>query len=77
MSTEDERCERAELATELGFWPATLDPADIERHRRLKAAMEKASDLEKIHRKWAWHREERRRAAVEAEERAQVADLYE
>ena len=26
------------LADELGFWPATTDPADIERHRRDNAA---------------------------------------
>lgn len=76
-SSEEERRQRAELSAELGFWPATLDHADIERHRRLNDALDKAPDLEKIHRKWAWHREERRRAAVEAEGRARVADLYE
>jgi len=27
-----------ELAAELGFWPATTDEANIERHRRLHAA---------------------------------------
>lgn len=25
--------ERSELAAELGFWPATTEPVDIERHR--------------------------------------------
>ena len=76
-SSEEERQRRAELAAELGYWPASVDPVDIERQRRSSAALERAPDLETIHRKWAWHREERRRAAVEAEARARVADLYE
>ena len=29
---------RAELAAEFGYYPATTDEADIERHRRLNAA---------------------------------------
>lgn len=42
-----------ELAQELGFWPATTEPADIERHRRLNKALDAAPDLEKTARKFA------------------------
>lgn len=31
---------RAELAEELGFYPASLKPEDIERHRRQNAELE-------------------------------------
>ena len=41
------------LADELGFWPATTDPEDIERHRRLNAALEKAPGLEQTAKKFA------------------------
>ena len=34
-----------ELARELGFWPATTNPEDIERHRRLNKALDAAPDL--------------------------------
>ena len=68
---------RAELAQELGFYPANLDPADIDRHRRLNAALDRALTLDGIHRKFAHLREEKRRAYIEARGRAQVADLYE
>lgn len=74
---EDERRLRAEFAAELGFYPATLDPADIERHRRLNAALDAAPTIERIARKYAHLREERRRADVEQRGRRQVADLYE
>ncbi len=43
----------SKLVDELGFWPATTNPEDIERHRRLNAALEKAPDLEKIAQKYA------------------------
>jgi hypothetical protein len=33
MTIDTERLR--ELAAELGFWPATTDEADIERHRQL------------------------------------------
>jgi hypothetical protein len=39
-STEQDKRLRAELAQELGFYPASLDPADIDRHRRLNAALD-------------------------------------
>lgn len=29
---------RAELAAELGYWPASTDPESVERHRRQAAA---------------------------------------
>ena len=35
-STEQDKRLRAELAQELGFYPASLDPADVDRHRRLR-----------------------------------------
>lgn len=75
--SEEERRLRAELTAELGFSPATVDPADIERHRRLNAALEAAPPMERIAGKYAHLREERRRAKVEQRERRQVADLYE
>jgi hypothetical protein len=37
-STEHDRRLRAELADELGYYPANLAPEDIERHRRPNAA---------------------------------------
>ena len=76
-STEQDKRRRAELAQELGFYPASLDPADIDRHRRLNAALDKAPTMDVIHQKFAHLREEERRASVEARGRAQVADLFE
>ena len=34
-----------ELARELGFWPATTHPEDIERHRRLNKALDAAPEI--------------------------------
>jgi hypothetical protein len=76
-STEQDKRLPAELAQELGFYPASLDPADIDRHRRLNAALDSAPTLDRIHRKFAHLREKERRASVEARGRAQVADVYE
>jgi len=76
-STEQDKRRRAELAQELGFYPASLDPAYIDRHRRLNAALDRAPTLDRIHQKFAHLREEERRAYIEARGRAQVADLYE
>jgi hypothetical protein len=42
-----------ELACELGYWPATTHPEDIERHRRLNRALDAALDLEKTKKKFA------------------------
>ena len=52
-STERDKRLRAELAQELGFYPASPDPADIDRHRRLNAALDRAPTLDRIHRKFA------------------------
>ena len=41
MTIDTERLR--ELAAELGFWPATTDEADIERHGRLNAALDRNS----------------------------------
>ena len=76
-STEQNKRLRAELAQELGFYPASLDPADIDRHWRLNAALDRALTLARIHRKFAHLWEEGRRAYVEARGRVQVADLLE
>ena len=45
--SEDERQLRADLARELGFWPATTKPADIERHRQHNAAIDQAPTRER------------------------------
>lgn len=42
-----------ELAEELGYWPATTSPEDIERHRRLNKALDAAPDLDKTAKKFA------------------------
>lgn len=42
-----------ELADELGYWPATTNDEDIERHRRLNAALDKAHTAEEITRRYA------------------------
>jgi hypothetical protein len=76
-STEQDKRRGAELAQELGFYPASLDPTDIDRHRRLNAALDRALTLDVIHRKFAHLRDAKRRAEVEASGRAEVADLYE
>jgi len=66
-----------EYAEELGYWPATTDPEDIDRHRRLNAALDKAPDQDKTMRKFAHMR--RRQAQEEREQRLreEMADLYE
>jgi hypothetical protein len=66
-----------ELAAELGYWPATTDPEDIDRHRRLNAALDKAPTQDKIQRKWAFMRERQRLREVEQRRREEMADLYE
>jgi len=76
-SSDEAKRRRAELAKELGYLPATLDPEDIERHRRLNAALDAAPTGEQVARRYAHLREQKRRAEVEARGRAEVADLYE
>ena len=41
------------LARELGFWPATTNPEDFQRHRRLDKSLDVAPDLEKTAKKFA------------------------
>ena len=65
-----------EYAEELGYWPATTRPEDIERHRRLNAALDAAPDQEKITKMFAHLRRRSEREANEAEQRRAVADLY-
>lgn len=76
-SSEGERLLRAELAAELGWYPASLAPEDIDRHRRLNAAADRAPSLERIGRKYVHLAEEKRQRAAEAAGRAAVADLDE
>jgi hypothetical protein len=54
-----------------------LTPADIDRHRRLNAALDRAPTLDRIHRKFAHLREDKRQHEAEARGRAEAADLYE
>ncbi|HWS94661.1 MAG TPA: hypothetical protein VN306_19880 [Mycobacterium sp.] len=65
-----------EYAAEFGYWPATTDPADIERHRRLNAALDKAPTQDKIQRKFAHMRREQEQAEREQRMREEMADLY-
>jgi hypothetical protein len=76
-TNEHDKRLRAELAAELGYYPATLDPEDIERHRRLNAALDAAPTREKVARRYAHLNGEKRRNEDEAQGRAEVADLYE
>ncbi len=76
FSREDRRL-RADLAEELGFHPATLDPDDLARDRRLNAALDLAPSQQRISRKYAHLSEERRQRDVEQRGREEVADLYE
>ena len=55
-----------ELARELGFWPATTNPKDIERHRRLNKALDAAPDLYKVAKKFA-HLHRKAKRTVESE----------
>ncbi len=47
-SSEHPKRLRAELAAELGYSPAPLDPEDIQRHRRLNAALDAAPSRERV-----------------------------
>jgi hypothetical protein len=76
VSDHDKRL-RAELAAELGYIPASSAPEDIDGHRRLNTALDIAPTMDQISRKYAHFREEKRRADVEAQGRADVDDLYE
>jgi hypothetical protein len=63
------------LIAQLGFSPASLDAAAIERHRRLNAALDVAPTQERITRKYQHLAEERRRTEVEESGRRDVADF--
>ncbi len=73
-SSEHDKCLRAELAAELGWYPADLDDESIARHRA--DAARKKTDRDPA-RKWAHLTELARQRDVEAAGRAAVADLYE
>jgi hypothetical protein len=51
--TELDQVKLRELAQELGFWPASTKPEDVERHRRLNKALDAALDLDQLARKYA------------------------
>jgi hypothetical protein len=66
MAFSERECRlRAELAAELGYIPASLAPGEIERHRRLNAAADRSTSQERVGRKYAHIREQKRRAEVE------------
>ena len=73
--SEEESRLRAELAAELGWYPADLDDESIARHRADAARKKTDRDPAK---KWAHLTELARQRDVEpAWPRAEVADLYE
>ena len=72
-SSERDKRLRAELAVELGWYPADLGDESIARHR---AAARKQTDHDPA-KKWAHFIERARQRKVEAAGRAAVADLYE
>ncbi|UUO01387.1 hypothetical protein M4D79_23260 [Mycolicibacterium novocastrense] len=75
--TERDRLLRAELAAELGFYPARLALEDVEALRRQYQDADRAPSLERVHAKYGHLREAKRRAEAEAAGRDAVADLYE
>ena len=72
-SDHDKRL-RAELAAELGWYPADLDDESIARHRANAARARTDHDPAK---RWAHLIERARQRDVEAKGRAEVADVYE
>ena len=76
-SSDEDKRRRAELAKELGYFPATLDPEDIERHRRLNAALDATPTRERIGLRYRHLSEVRRQREVEQRGSEEVADLYE
>jgi hypothetical protein len=73
-SSEPHKRLRAELAAELGWYPASLDDESIARHRA--DAARKKTDRDPAM-KWAHLAQLRHQRDVEAAGRAGVADLYE
>jgi hypothetical protein len=76
VSSDEDRARRAELGKELGCFPATLNPIDIERLRRLNAALGAAATKDRIAAKYAHLHQERRRTEVEERGRREVAHLH-
>jgi hypothetical protein len=73
-SSERDKRLRAELAAELGWYPADLDDDSIARQRADPARKKTDRDPAK---KWPHLTEFARQREVEAKGRAEVADLYE
>ena len=73
-SSEHDKRLRAELAAELGWYPADLDDESIARHRADAARKRTDHDPAK---KWAHLTERARQRDVEQRGRDEVADLYE
>jgi hypothetical protein len=73
-TSEPDKRLRAELAAELGWYPADLDDESIARHRAYAARKKTDHDPAK---QWAHLTELARQREVEAAGRAAVADLYE
>ena len=73
-TSEHDKRLRAELAAELGWYPADLDDESIARHRADAARKKTDRDPAK---RWAHLTELARQRDVEAAGRAAVADLYE
>ncbi len=74
LSQEEAKRLRAELAAELGWYPADLDDESIARPRADAARHKSDHDPAK---KWAHLTERARQRDAEAAGRAVVADLYE
>jgi hypothetical protein len=73
-SSERDKRLRADLAAELGWYPADLDDDSIARQRADPARKKTDRDPAK---KWPHLTELARQREVEAKGRAEVADLYE
>lgn len=73
-SSDHDKRLRAELAAELGWYPADLDDESIARHRTDAAGHKTDHDPAK---KWAHLTELARQREVERRGREEVADLYE
>ena len=73
-TSEHDKRLRAELAAELGWYPADLDDESVARHRANAARKRTDHDPAK---QWAHLIERARKREVEARGRAEVADLYE
>ena len=81
-SSEQDKRLRAELARGLGYYPASLAPEDVARYREQIAGRKARKDAGEgecgyHEHRWDHFCEEKRRADVEAQGRADVADLYE